>query len=64
MSMFKIAGSCEVAPYPGAWIEIIDYEEINGKVQSLLTQERGLKYTIDIEKHDSYWGRSLPRSVD
>ena len=53
-----------VAPYAGAWIEILTVLTKQKRKKSLPTRERGLKSWLTI--HESYdaEGRSLRGSVD
>ena len=52
-----------VAPYAGAWIEILAYDGVFAGSESLPTRERGLKYRNNID-HSRILGRSLRGSVD
>ena len=52
-----------VAPFAGAWIEILYLENEDGKIKSLPSRERGLKSLVD-KASPTVDSRSLRGSVD
>ena len=60
----KALAGKDVAPLVGAWIEILVILLNNGMYQSLLSWERGLKYSIDNVIITYFLSRSSRGSVD
>ena len=57
------SGALEVAPFVGAWIEILKTRTIEKEIWSLRSSERGLKLYTDRIKSRAR-SRSVRRSVD
>ena len=58
-------GQAVVAPFTGAWIEILKMATIlRGRILSLPSRERGLKYAVLPCRTAGYGRRSLHGSVD